>query len=101
MTRRFEIRRMTGLQFGKFLNDVDMSVRTFARLFGIGEPKLIDQWISGEAQIPYWVFPVTRMLQNCPTAIIEARQAAAEQITKDRQRPELGDYPFLENHGIV
>lgn len=101
MTRRFEIRRMTGDQFKAFLEETGMQHNTFARLFGIGEPALIEKWMRSEAEIPYWVYPVTCMLQECPTAIIVARQAAAEQISFDRLRPELGQFPFLENHGIV
>lgn len=94
VSRRYDYRRMTADDFRADLDNIGMPPMAFGRIFGF-EEKRIRQWMSGEQDVPIWVFPVMQILKNVPGAIPEARQAAAEMIVKDNFRPEDGPFPFL------
>lgn len=91
--KRFEYDRMTASDLQQTLDDIGMTHLAFARIYGIA-PRTIDRWLSGDNDIPPYVFVTLRILENVPGAIRVARDAAAEYIRADNDFPERGEYPY-------
>lgn len=93
--KRFEYVRMTGEEFTADLEEIGMSVKTFARLTG-SIAERVQKWADGAEDVPTWVPVLTAIFKNVDGAVIEARQEAAERIIRDLAHPERGEFPYLE-----
>lgn len=94
MSKRFDRVEMAPQDFTAALRSMDMKKDTFVRLFGC-DPRLVRRWEKGEVPIPHWVAPVMRVMRNVPTSIIELRKEAAQRIEFDRENPQNGRFPYL------
>lgn len=98
MPPRFTYRRLSPDEFRSALDAMGWSAGTFARIFG-ANVRRVQQWLHGEEEPPPWVAVVIGLLKDKPHNVVEARQIAAEMILHDNLRPELGEYPYLEQEG--
>lgn len=91
MPARFTYRRLTPLEFSTELGRQNMTIQTFARIFGVNL-KTADKWGS-IGDIPPWV-PIAMTLLTQDGALGLARMAAADFIERDNLRPDLGAFPY-------
>jgi hypothetical protein len=91
MPARFTYRRLTPLEFSTELGRQNMTIPTFARIFGVNL-KTAERW-AAVGDIPPWV-PIAMTLLSMEGALGLARMAAAEFIERDNLRPELGAFPY-------
>ena len=94
MGQRFERDRIEPQDILDALERIDMSERSFERVFGIAQ-KQLDTIFDGAAPVPNWIPIVLAMLENCPSALPEAKRRAGELIRLDTHKPERGEYPYL------
>ena len=93
--KRFEYVRMTANELSADLEEIGMTVSSFARITGTIAER-VQRWADGGEDIPTWVPIMTAIMKNVPGAIPEARQEAAERIIRDLSHPERGEFPYLE-----
>jgi len=93
--RRFQYDKITGPEAARRLNLLDMKRETFARLVGAEASNLRKSFAQNEP-VAHWMHLLIRLFENCPGAIAEARQLAAECTRSDAEHPNRGDYPYLE-----
>src|SRR4030081_1873196 len=91
MPARFTYRRLTPEEFNAELDRQQMTIPSFARIFGVNL-KTAEKWASA-GDIPPWV-PIAMTLLSMEGALGLARLAAAEFIERDNLRPGLGDFPY-------
>ena len=95
MGQRFERDRIEAQDIIDALERIDMSDGSFERVFGIAQ-KQWDNILAGKAPVPNWIPINLAMLENCPTALAEAKRRAGELISFDNHNPERGEYPYLK-----
>ncbi len=98
MAKRFEYKRMTPDELREGLQTIGMPHGAFCRVFGL-EPQRLNDFLSGDRDIPMWVPISIAMMARAPGALPEARQEAAERIIRDKARPQDGEYPYLAKIG--
>lgn len=91
MPARFTYRRLTAEEFNAELDRQQMSIPSFARIFGVNL-KTVEKW-AAVGDIPPWV-PIAMTLLSMEGALGLARMAAAEFIERDNLRPEIGAFPY-------
>jgi DNA-binding transcriptional regulator YiaG len=79
MARRYVYERMTAAQLSQALDELGLTMRQFARLYGSAE-KRIQQWLDGADDIPHTVAVVLGLL-TLPGAM-----ELAKRITDERAR---------------
>lgn len=95
--RRYDYHRMTCEEFSQALEDVAITQTSFSRIFGVNRETIV-RWASGEIEIPIWVGVILAVIENCPSAVVHARSAAAEILWRDRERHDEA-FPFKANPG--
>lgn len=91
MPARFTYRRLTADEFIAELHRRDMSIPSFARIFGV-RLETAERW-AASGDIPPWV-PIALTLMSLEGGLGTARMAAATFIQTDNLRPELGAFPY-------
>jgi hypothetical protein len=91
MAPRFIYRRLTAEEFNAELDRQNMTIPSFARIFGVNL-KTAEKWAAA-GDIPPWV-PIAMTLLSAAGALGLARMAAADFIERDNLRPELGAFPY-------
>ena len=97
MAKRFEYELMKPDEFMAALDNLEINIKTFARLTGVGL-KTIERWIEERddkrQDIPPWVRLMLEYM-NEPGAMVIARDVAAEMIRLDNLFPDDGEFPYL------
>lgn len=75
---RYGYDRLTPEEFKEGLDGLGMSAVEFARITGTGAPKRVDEWLSGEQEIPHDANVLLTIFEEVPGAIDVARELADE-----------------------
>lgn len=75
---RYGYDRLTAEEFRNGLEGLGMSPVEFARISGTGAPKRVDEWISGDQEIPHDANVLLTIFEEVPGAIDVARELADE-----------------------
>jgi len=98
MAKRFEYELMKPDEFMAALDKLEINIKTFARLTGVGL-KTIERWIEKRddkrQDIPPWVRLMLEYMGERGGMVL-ARDVAAEMIRLDNLFPDYGEFPYRE-----